>query len=261
MRTHSFIPAFAVAGLLTLVFVGCDGPAETTPAKDGGTDTGVATDSTPPGDTAVDTTPPANEESIDDMEGGTGSISSTKGRAGAWYTYNDGTAGATQTPGVPFNPEKLATPRGTSKYAAHSVAKGFTTWGAGFGFNLNDKGDGDGGSTKTLYDASAYTGITFWAKVSATSATKMRVNISTKSTDPTGGVCTPVDKCSDHYGGDVTLTPDWVKYTIMFADMSQQGWGTAAKTFETNMTYAVQMKFDKGQDFDVYVDDIAFIKK
>lgn len=223
-----------------------------------GTDTNTpGTDTNTPG---TDTAPAANEEMIDDMEGGTASILATKGRNGAWYVYNDGTVGAKQTPGVPFNPEKLASPRGTSKYAAHSTATGFTTWGAGFGFNLNDKGDGDGGSSKATYAASGYTGFTFWAKVSGTSSTKMRFNVSTKSTDPAGGFCTPVEKCNDDYGTDLTLTSDWTKYTVNFADLAQLGWGTAVAKFEDGLVYAVHFQFAKA-DFDVYVDDIAFLKK
>ncbi len=261
----STISAFLLAALGVAAYAGCEADTTSnTPAKDSGvgSDTGTPVDTgtnpdTPPSDTPT----PASEELIDDMEGGTGSIASTKGRVGAWYVYNDGTAGATQTPGTPFVPEKLATPRGASKYAAHSTGKGFITWGAGFGFNLNDKGDGDGGSAKTTYDASAYTGITFYAKVNGTSATKIRVNVSTIDTDPAGAKCGAVDKCSDHYGADVTLTGDWAKYTVNFADLSQQGWGTAAAKFDATKVYAMQFQFGKGQDFDASIDDISFLKK
>jgi hypothetical protein len=94
---------------------------------------------------------------IDDMEGATGSILTKEGRVGAWYTYNDATAGATETPGVPFLPSVITPPRGASTYAARMQGAGFTTWGAGMGLNFNDPGDGAGGSAKAPPARSAST--------------------------------------------------------------------------------------------------------
>src|SRR5690242_15575186 len=47
---------------------------------------------------------PANQSLIDSLEDGDGWIDEVAGRAGPWYTYSDGTAGATQSPrgGDPF---------------------------------------------------------------------------------------------------------------------------------------------------------------
>ncbi len=44
--------------------------------------------------------------------------------------------------------------------AMHTFGSGFTEWGAGFGFALNGP---DGGLF--AYDASAYSGIVFWARL------------------------------------------------------------------------------------------------
>ena len=87
----------------SLAFAGCEASADPASPTDSGTpktDTGApGTDTGTPGDTATtDTAPSASEELIDDMESATGSIASTKGRNGAWYTYNDTTAGRSTDP-------------------------------------------------------------------------------------------------------------------------------------------------------------------
>lgn len=255
-------------GLGPLALSGCEADASPGATADTGgskSDTGAAgSDTGTPGDSAGGDTPATtSEELIDDMESATGSIASTKGRNGAWYTYNDTTVGAVQTPiaGAAFLPEKLATPRGTSKYAAHTKGSGFTTWGAGMGFDLSVKAS-EAGTTKSPYDASAYSGLTFWGRVEATSVTKVRLHVSTHSTDEGGGVCTPKDKCGDDYGTDLAMTTDWVKYTVPFTDLSQEGWGTpSVPAFEQTQTIAIHFQLAKGADFDVWIDDISFIKK
>jgi hypothetical protein len=212
-------------------------------------------------DTGGNDVSPSSTEMIDDMEANTGSILTTHGRVGAWYVYNDATAGAVEHPGTPFADTLLDPPRGTSHYAARMDGSGFTTWGAGMGFNFHDPGDGDGGSTKTTYDASAYVGITFWAKAGATSTGALRVNISTKDTDPAGGVCAPVAKCSDHFGVNLTITSDWTQQTFMFSDMAQLGWGQSVPKFDATAVYAMQFQVGKATTFDITIDDVAFIKK
>jgi hypothetical protein len=200
------------------------------------------------------------EDLIDDMEGGTGSILAKSGRVGAWYVYNDGSTTGTQTPGVPFEPTELKPARGTSVFAARMTGSGFATWGAGMGFNFNDPGDGKGGSLKSAYDASAYQAITFWAKAGAGSAVSVRINVSTKDTDPAGGVCASA-KCSDHFGRNLNLTTEWEKYTVRFSDLTQSGWGQAVAKFDASAVYAVQFQVGKGATFDIYVDDVAFLGK
>ena len=198
---------------------------------------------------------------IDDMEGATGSILTKEGRVGAWYTYNDATAGATETPGVPFLPSVITPPRGASTYAARMQGAGFTTWGAGMGLNFNDPGDGAGGSKKGTYDASTFAGITFWAKIGAGSTGAVRVNVSTKETDPAGGTCSPAAKCSDHFGKSVNLTSDWAEYLIKFADLAQLGWGQPVAKFNAAAVYACQFQVAKGTTFDVWIDDVAFVAR
>jgi hypothetical protein len=209
----------------------------------------------------ADTGSPGASDMVDDMEDNDGSIISVNGRVGAWYTYNDLTTSATQVPkqGDPFT----MTPGGRdgTGYAANTHGGGFTVWGAGFGFNFKDPGDGDGGSAKSTYDASAYSGIAFWAKTGPGSDKGLRVNVSNKDTDPAGGTCAPVEKCSDHFGSPLTLTAEWVKYTLPFAKMAQSGWGQSVAKFDVSTLYAVQFQVGKGATFDISVDEVALLLK
>ncbi|HMI89047.1 MAG TPA: hypothetical protein VK550_33445 [Polyangiaceae bacterium] len=213
------------------------------------------------GDTTADTGAPGGGDMIDDMEDNDGSIASVNGRVGAWYTYNDATPAATQVPkqGDPFT--MTAGGREGSGYCANTHGSGFTLWGAGYGFNFKDPGDGDGGSKKTTYDASAYAGITLWAKAGPTSDKALRVNVSNKETDPDGAVCAPADKCSDHFGSPLTLTGEWAKYTLPFAKMAQSGWGQSVAKFDVSTLYAVQFQVGKNATFDISIDEVAFLPK
>ncbi|WP_437284990.1 CIA30 family protein [Sorangium sp. So ce406] len=191
------------------------------------------------------------------MEDNDNAINAAGGRVGYWYTFNDGTEGATQEPPpdpegtgeTPFTMTALEPARGQSTYAARSWGSGFEEWGAGFGFDLNSP-EGE----KASYDASAYTGITFWAKGTARGATVM---ISDPGTDPAGSVCT--DEC-DKWQKSLTLTEEWQQFTIPFADLKQGGWGTpaGADQIDASKLYSIQFQVGVAPEFDVYIDDLGF---
>jgi hypothetical protein len=202
--------------------------------------------------------PPCSSALIDDMEHGDGTIIKQCGRVGAWYTYNDATNGATQVPGAgtSFMPSPIVPPRGSSAHAARSTGNGFTGWGAGMGFDLNSQG---AQSQKGTYDASAYTGFTFWARSGTGTASAIRFNVPDKDTDPSGGVCSPSSKCNDHYGVNLTLTDQWVQYTVKYGDLHQLGWGTVAPSFDAAHMIGVQVQLAPNATFDVWIDDISFV--
>jgi len=246
---------FALAVLLLLVASACFSSTENAP--DAGTST--TTGGTPTSDGAAGGV--VKQELIDDMEDGDGSILAASGRIGAWYTYNDATPTAIQKPPAmtPFTME--AGGRDGKGYAAAMSGSGFTVWGAGMGFNLHDPGDGMNGSAKITYDASAYSGIAFWAKAGPGSVTSLRVNVSDKNTDPAGAVCAPADKCNDHFGKDIHLTEAWTLYTMTFAELLQLGWGQSFSSLDIAHLYAIQFQVAKGVTFDVWLDDVAFLSK
>jgi len=198
------------------------------------------------------------------MENGLGSIAPICGRTGYWYTYNDMTAGAVQTPaaGKAFTDSAIVPPRttedgGTSSMAARTTGSGFTAYGAGMGFDLDDPG---AGAAKHTYDASSYSGVTFWAMGSAGGS--VRFNVADKATDPSGGICmgsTGTDQCNDHHGHALMLTTTWQEFTFTWAQLTQQGFGYAEATLDTSDL--IGMQFQVGAptgSFDVWIDDIAF---
>jgi hypothetical protein len=249
--THSIRAALGCALSVSFAFLGsaCFSSTENPTPATGGTSGSGGSSGT------------AKQELIDDMEDGDGSIVTTSGRIGAWYSYNDASATGMQKPQAmtPFMMETGG--RDGKGFAAATSGAGFTVWGAGFGFNLNDPGDGMNGSAKVTYDASAYSGIAFWAKAGTGSAAALRVNVSDKNTDPAGGVCAPAEKCNDHFGKDIRLTEQWAAYTLSFADLLQLGWGQPSAALDVAHLYAVQFQVAKGVTFDVWLDDVAFLSK
>lgn len=276
MNQYARFPLLQIS-LAALIVAGCASSGSATATNDGGgtaRDTGgndaggddaaATTNGTDGGDGQDagddDSGPALNLEPIDDMTTPSASILNSHGRVGAWYTYNDGTTGATQTPGIPFTKTALNPPRGNAAYAARTQGSGFVTWGAGEGFNFNDPGNGDGGSAKATYDASAYSGIAVWAKAGSGSTTSLRINVPTKDTDPAGGVCTPQSMCNDHFGVNVPLATDWRQFVIPFTELKQQGWGMQVPNFDPAHLYACQFQVPASSTFDVWIADIYFIK-
>jgi hypothetical protein len=232
-----------------------DGGPQMLPKGDSGTmmmgqDTGTMQQ-----DTGTNPPPPCMKTLIDDMEHGDGTILKNCGRVGAWYTYNDQTAQAVQTPsmGANFIPDTI--PNGGrmgSLHAAHTSGMGFTTWGAGMGFDVNNAG-----MSKQTYDASMFAGIRFWV-MSQSGAMAVRFNVADKDTDPAGGVCSPMAKCNDHFGSNLSVSSTWQQISVKFSDMKQQGWGQPANAFNPSTMYGVQFQFAPNVTFDLWVDDIEF---
>jgi endoglucanase len=188
---------------------------------------------------------------IDDAEDNNNQLLVQGGRNGYWYTYVDDKK-STVTP--PAKTKFLQTADGASgsKFAARmngQISKEGDPLYAGLGFSLTDP--------KGPYDATQYTGISFWAK--AGSGTKnVRLKVPDVNTDPQGKVCT---ECFNDFGADLTLTEQWKKYTIPFAAMKQMdGWGNPnPPTIDKSKIYGVQWQVnDRGASYDVWIDDVRF---
>ena len=192
----------------------------------------------------------ATDTSLDDMEAGLSTIFTKGCRSGSWYTYNDMTTTGMQMPamGADCKSEAITPARGTSTKAQHTSGSGFTVWGAGLGVNLNSPT-----AAKGLFDASAYSGVTFWAKGTGT----IKFSVPTKATDASGGVCTV---CSDHYATTFMLSATWTQVTIKWADLKTSTFGMpAAATFTKDQIYGFQWQVDKtAATFDIWIDDLSF---
>lgn len=211
-----------------------------------------------PTSAAVKTSPEGSpcppEGHIDDMEDNNNQTLVVDGRGGYWYTFVDDagstvtpTAGAqggtfTQSPGGANGSQFAARMNGTIGTANIVYA--------GMGMNFVDP--------KGPYDASKYKGISFWARKGPGSTPSVRLKIPDINTDPDGGVCS---ECFNDFGADLRLTDDWQQFTIPFDAMSQmKGWGRPRKSsIRPDHLYSIQFQVnDKGQTYDIYVDDLQF---
>lgn len=191
---------------------------------------------------------------IADFESNDGQVCPTAGRAGYGLIFNDGTGD--QWPIVTGNPSTQFSPlpacRGESAVGFHTKGANFTSWGAGMDIHFADHG----------WDASAYSGITFWAK-SSTSAS-VRIGVSSLGTQDVsyGGTCVPQGgkQCNDHFSTTRKITPSWMAYPVTFSELQQAGWGVPASTPTIDATglIEIQFVFAAPEAFDFWLDDTSF---
>ena len=193
-------------------------------------------------------TPVAMRSLVDDMEANVSTILESDGRAGYWYTFNDG-KGGTQLPAPfgPFVPDLSNGGYPGSTHARHTQGAGFTSY-AGFGFDLNNHS-----GTRQVYDASAYTGVVLWTRGNV----KLRALFATRATAPLneGGTCT--SNCNDSFGLDLAPSQEWIEQTVPFASLAQSGYPSAGP-FDPQALLGIAFAVPPGNEFDVWVDEIGF---
>lgn len=206
---------------------------------------------------------------IDDFEDGDGLVLVVDGRNGGWWTAADATGGTlvpaqTSLTNMPPTPERLAEPRCGSHYAMRITGEGFTDWGAilGVGLAYGTRPNGQPGTVP--YDASARTGVDFWARVGDTSTNNVFFEVTDSNSEPDGGVCDVNGgigtECYDHFGVNLTnLDTSWHHYHIPFSGLSQRNFGVKADGVVTSAVYNLAFAFLSATDpFDFWVDDISF---
>jgi hypothetical protein len=196
---------------------------------------------------------------IDDFEDNDVTViyTTAEKRNGHWDVANDG-AGGSMSPAVGFSqPEDISAdpPYSDSVYGLHMSGSGFSLWGASLNVSLLASG---------AYDASKFTGVSFWAKAGSSGIKKVAVRLVSGDTDPRGGICQSSDPattatyCFDHYFSDVTLTTSWKQFTVPFSDFHQKNVGMQFTAIDTAHAYGFEFFFGAGQTFDIWVDDFAF---
>ena len=173
-----------------------------------------------------------------------------EGRDGYWWPKKD-EAGSTIAP-EPFAPsEGGADGSAMAMRGAGKTSSGAKAWGAGFGVNfLSQKG--------ALYDASQHAGVAFKARVDEKSTRHIRFKIGDANTHADAGIC---KTCWNHFGKDLTLTPTWKTYTVLFSETKQElFWGDPRPTTVTpSKLVAIDWSIGTGQDFDLWIDDLTFV--
>ena len=139
--------------------------------------------------------------------------------------------------------QKLSEPRADSHVAVHLAGRGFRAPGPGVEVGI-------GGSA---WDASAFKGLTFWARSGAPEC-RYFVAIGDKNTEEEAGVCT---MCWDAFSRALPLTKDWTQYTIPFDSLHQTGYGVPQEEeLYTKALYVIFFHVEPGCAFDLWLDDI-----
>jgi hypothetical protein len=208
-------------------------------------------------------------EPLDDMEDGNAFVLSAGERDGHWDVSNDATIGGTQTPpAASFSMIELVdAARPDSHFAAYTQGKGFKGWGAVMTVSMITWPDYEATPT---YDASAYAGVSFYAKAGVGSDLTLRIRFVGAQTDARGDQCTPggtlATACYDHFYEDVKLSHDWQRFDLKFADFKQAGVGKKFPSIDLATMYALEFFFPgrstaSGNAFELWVDDLAFVLK
>jgi hypothetical protein len=186
---------------------------------------------------------------------------------GAWYIYGDPTLTAAVMPplsaSMPFTSSMPG--NGGSSYAAHITATGFAMYGVGMGVNINSVG-----ATIRTVDASAYSGISFWAMGTASgsrppaNSIRVAVPIPASSDSGNGGTCTAVTPsyCNGHWGKVVAITTTWTQYFVKWSELTLDTNSVGGVAFTPSTIIGFHWQVDGTAalpaSMNVWIDDLAF---
>lgn len=182
---------------------------------------------------------------ISDFETNTDALVNVDGRNGAWVLGTDGSSGTL-----------TAQPSGNcaadGKFAGHFAANGFASWGNNWTAVFIGT---PGNASAAPFDASKYSGISFWAAFGGGNGESFDVPVGVTTMDNAwnGHICT---KCMDYYRTKVPLTHDWQRFVVSFASMAQAGWGTPQVPMRKDQM--VGFIIWPLQHFDIWIDDVRF---
>lgn len=196
---------------------------------------------------------------IEDFEDGDDVSPASDGRSGGiwWWSGDDDADTVVSPPLGALVVEDLETPRGDSTRAFHT--SGTTdSWGAVAGVRLAEWIDE---STLACYDATAYTGISFWAR--GEGRLELKLGTAVPKAAAQGGACTAscteadCKCCNTEHVAHFTVSDEWQRYSARWDDLT--------------VVYGAQSYFDEaelvtlafgfnGPTWDIWIDDIEFTK-
>jgi hypothetical protein len=193
------------------------------------------------------------ETVIDDFEDGDLKLTPVAGRTGSWVGF--GTSGAT----IFGESSNRCAARGMRAGHLTSAAPPGSTYVA-YSANWNAVMI-DPFSEAHPWDASAYSGFSFWMATGTSSPFQTPMGVSTVDTLPAGGVCSNPNGCNDYYAirmpsRTITLTNTWTRYVFKFADLKQFGFGIPLVPL--NKSKLVSLLIWPEDEFDIWIDDVRF---
>jgi hypothetical protein len=182
---------------------------------------------------------------IDDFEDGNTQILVSDSRNGYWHIVRDNSPSGQLSLDEPPVPESGGA--NDSERAMHLAGSGYTEWGAGFSVDLR--------SESLPYDASAHTGLKFWAR----GTTSLRL-VFVQQNLATGHSCatcpTSSSDCGLFYGSQVTLTDDWTEFTVPWTALTQAAAG--ATRFAPDQLMLIKLEAPAAERFEFWLDDVSF---
>jgi hypothetical protein len=119
----------------------------------------------------------------------------------------------------------------------------------------------------TPVDGSTYSGISFKVKPGAANkATSIIVKLQNADSLPACGMCDPADMttkaCYAGYAASASISgTGWAPVQIPWASMKAPAWGLHTSTaVDPKQLFIISIAVDKGTDFDLWIDDVAFYK-
>jgi hypothetical protein len=193
-------------------------------------------------------------EMIDNLDDNDGRILVVSGRQGPWHSFND-TSSGNQVPPIngTFAPQSGGA--NSTPYAVHTTGSGYQF--GGVGFDLNNATATAESAQSMAYNASAFTGITFWAKGTG----NLRIELPQRSFVPTdrGGSCSGT--CWNVYGSRAIqgqLTSSWKQFTIPFSSLQRED-GSSSPAFNPAELMGIAFKHE-GSTFDFWIDEVQFTR-
>jgi hypothetical protein len=174
--------------------------------------------------------------------------------------------------------------------ALHVTASNITSYGPSISFN--NWPVLDPANTGGYFDASSYTGVSFWVRRGQNSGTTLFASVADRSTDPmagslftgaerdallpTGNYCgdnaidvsmppdnivDPLQSQCDRFGAGIGLGTEWRFYKVPFNKMRQRAYGRPALDPQPDpRILRIEFGLD-GEVWDLWLDDVAFYKE
>jgi hypothetical protein len=186
------------------------------------------------------------ERLIDDFETTDDKLEPVGGRDGAWVIGWDSTS-----PMPRGESSSQCSARG--RQAGHFAGRGYRDWGANWTAVLRQVANGIANG----YDASEYSGISFWAALGGTeqASLTMPVGLTTLDVAWNGGVCL---RCMDYYRTEVVLSPRWERHEVRFDELFQLGIGDPLVPLRRDQLVGFII-WPPNEGFDIWIDDVRFM--
>lgn len=188
-----------------------------------------------------------HEPLIEDWEDEGSALLRADGRSGAWLTFDDGTSKQNVASSSQLQPSRLS--GGRSRHGLHLSGGRFSEWGVTFGTDL---------ATGACYDASAYDGISFWARGEV--AVYVGVQVIDIQSPKFGGFCSG-DGCYNSHRARVNLSPAWQRHVVRWSQLEQLNPASRFPLDTKRIRFLEFSILPEDTPFDVWLDDVSFVTK